>query len=120
MSVLHIRGLRPFRPARQQAPGLFQIFWSRKSRGTTLPSLALLSLVLPVVPFAEPARVSDYRQTTAAFIAGLAWDGGAFVGMPVPPPVSFRWLSVVLAILGTLFSAYLLWALIGTCSIPKR
>ena len=87
--------------------------------------LALFSLVLPVVavflrnepalPFADPARVSYYRQTVAALGPGLACAAGTFIGTRALRPAQLRWLSVVLASLGVLISAYLLLALIGTC-----
>ena len=90
-------------------------------------SLALLSLVVPVaagflrnepmVPFADPARVSYYRQTVAALVLGLVCAAGTFVGIRALRPAGVRWLSVVLASLGVLLSAYLLSALIGTCGV---
>ena len=89
--------------------------------------LALLSLVVPVatvflrnepaVPFADPARLSYYRQTVVALVVGLACAAGAFAGMRMVPASGLRWLSVALASLGVLISAYLLWALIGTCGL---
>ena len=89
--------------------------------------LALLSLVVPVVagvlrneptvPFADPARLSYYRQTVVALVLGLACAAGAFVGIRTVPASGVRWLSVALAGLGVLISAYLLFALIGTCGV---
>ena len=89
--------------------------------------LALLSLIVPVaagflrneptIPFADPARLSYYRQTVVALVLGLACAAGAFVGMRRVPAAGLRWLSVALASLGVLVSAYLLWALIGTCGL---
>ena len=89
--------------------------------------LALLSLVVPVatvflrsepaVPFADPARLSYYRQTVIALVVGLACAAGAFAGIRAVPASGLRWLSVALASLGVLISAYLLWALIGTCGL---
>ena len=89
--------------------------------------LALLSLVVPVaagflrneptVPFADPARLSYYRQTVVALVLGLACAIGAFVGIRTVPASGVRWLIVALAGLGVLISAYLLLALIGTCGV---
>jgi hypothetical protein len=87
--------------------------------------LAVLSLLVPVaaiflrpepaVPFAHPDHVSYYRQTVAALIFGMTCAAGALVGIRVLTRTWLSWLSVVLAILGLLISAYLLVALIGTC-----
>ena len=89
--------------------------------------LALLSLIVPVaaivlgnepmVPFADPARVSYYRQTVAALVLGLASAAGAIVVARTLRPAWLRRLGVVLAGLGVLISAYLLWALVGTCGL---
>ena len=88
-------------------------------------ALALLSLVLPVaavvpvrrvaVPFMDPAGVNDYRLTVAALILGLVCAAGAFIGTRALRPAGMRWLSVGVATLGLLLSAYLLFTLIGTC-----
>ena len=88
-------------------------------------ALALLSLVLPmaavlpvrevVVPFTDPAGVNDYRLTVAALVLGLVSAAGAFIGTRALRPASVRWLSVGVATLGLLLSAYLLFTLIGTC-----
>ncbi len=96
-------------------------------RGGWVIGLALLSLVMPVVagflrneplvPFADPARVSYYRQTVAALVVGLACAAGAFAGIRRTPAPGIRRLSVTLASLGALLSAYLLWVLIGTCGL---
>ena len=89
--------------------------------------LALLSIAVPVatvvlrnepaVPFTDPARLSYYRQTVAALVVGLACAVGAFVGNRTVAAARVRWLSAALASLGVLISAYLLWALIGTCGL---
>lgn len=89
--------------------------------------LALLSLVVPVVagwlrdepavPFADPARVSYYRQTVAALAFGLICAVGTFVASRTLAPAWFRWLTVLMASLGVLISVFLLWALIGTCGL---
>lgn len=89
--------------------------------------LALLSLVVPVaagflrsepmVPFADPARLSYYRQTVAALGLGIVFAIGTFMTNRALRPAWFRWLSVVLASLGVLISAYLLLGLIGTCGV---
>ncbi len=89
--------------------------------------LALLSLLVPVaagylrteplVPFADPARLSYYRQTVVALVVGLACAAGAFAGIRTVPAAGGRRLSVALASLGVLISVYLLWALIGTCGL---
>lgn len=97
-------------------------------RRTWVIGLALLSFVLPMVagflrqepavPFADPARVSYYRQTVTALVLGIACavgTFGTFVGTRALLPAWVRWLSVGLASLGVLISAYLLWSLIGTC-----
>ena len=92
-------------------------------------ALALLSLVLPVaavvpvrsevVPFMDPAGVNDHRidllLTVAVLVLGLVCAIGAFIGMRGLRPGGVRWLSVGLATLGLLLSAYLLVTLIGTC-----
>jgi hypothetical protein len=87
--------------------------------------LALLSLLVPVAafflrqepagPFTDPAHVSYYCQTVAAMIFGMACAAGAFVGTRALTPAWLRWLSLILAGLGLLISAYVLVALIGTC-----
>ncbi len=87
--------------------------------------LALLSLLVPLaaiglrneprVPFADPARVSYYRQTVAALVLGIACAVGAFIGTRRLMPASLRWLGVGLATLGLLISAYLIATLMGTC-----
>ena len=89
--------------------------------------LALLSLVLPAaavfprrapaVPLADPAGVNDYRLTVAALGLALACAVGTFIGQRALRPARLRWLSIVLASLGVLLSAYLLLALIGTCGV---
>ncbi len=93
-------------------------------RGAVI-GLALLSLVVPVTagflrqepvaPFADPARLSYYRQTVAALILGLVCAAGAFVGTRAVPVAGLRRLNVGLASGGMLLSAYLLWILIGSC-----
>ncbi len=90
--------------------------------------LALLSLVVPVaagflraeplVPFADPARLSYYRQTIIALAIAIACAAGAFVGTRMVTPALFRWMSVAFATLGVLLSAYLLLGLIGSCGVP--
>ncbi len=89
--------------------------------------LALLSLLVPVAAgflrdepggaFTDPARLSYYRQTVAALGLGIACAIGAFVANRSVAPASLRRLTVVLAGLGVLISAYLLLALIGTCGV---
>lgn len=93
-------------------------------RGSVI-ALALLSLIVPVaagllraeptVPFVDPARLSYYRQTLAALVIGIIFAVGAFVGNRTLTPVWFRRLSIALASLGVLISAFLLLGLIGSC-----
>src|SRR5918997_645968 len=83
-----------------------------------LIGLALLSFVVPVVAvfvrneplvlFADPARLSYYRQTVAALFLGLACGLGAFVGARTVPASGLRRLSMGLVSGGMLLSAYLL------------
>jgi hypothetical protein len=90
--------------------------------------LALLSLVVPVAagflrteplgPFADPVRLSYYRQTIVALAIAIACAAGAFVGARSLRSTLFRWLSVVFATLGVLLSAYLILGLIGSCGLP--
>ena len=87
--------------------------------------LALLSILVPLaaivfrnepmVPVADPARVSYYRQMVAALVLGIACAVGALIGTRRLVQASMRWLVVSLATLGLLISAYLLAALMGTC-----
>ncbi len=87
----------------------------------------LLSLVVPVTaimlqqepaaPFGDPARLSYYRQTVGALVLGIAFAVGAFVGTRARMPGWSRGLSLVLATLGLLISAYLLMTLIGSCGV---
>ena len=89
--------------------------------------LALMSLVIPVaavvvpseplVPFADPARLSYYRQMVAALVVGLAGALGAFAGSRTMPASGSRRLGIALASGGMLLSAYLLWTLIGSCGL---
>ena len=95
-------------------------------RGWVL-GLALLSLVVPLaavflrseplVPFDDPARLSYYRQTVVAVALALAAAGAAFVGQRTLAPACARLVSVILASLGLLVGAFLLWTLIGTCGL---
>ncbi len=95
-------------------------------RGWVL-GLALLSLAVPLVaiflrseplvPFDDPARLSYYRQTVVAVALALAAAVAAFVGQRTLAPASIRLLSVLLASLGLLVGAFLLWTLIGTCGL---
>ena len=88
-------------------------------------ALALLSLLLPVAavvpvrrvegPLMDAAGANDYRLTVAVLVLGLVCAIGAFIGMRAMRPGGVRWLSLGLATLGLLFSAYLLMTLIGTC-----
>ena len=71
--------------------------------------LALLSLALPLA-----ATVLN-RQTIATLILGLACAAGTVVGARWLTPAWVRRLSVVVATLGLLISAYLLWVQIGLC-----
>ncbi len=90
--------------------------------------LAILSLVVPMATgflrpepvgsFADPARLSYYRQTIVAIAGAIASAAGAFVGARSLTPTLFRSLSVLLASLGVLVSAYLLVGLIGSCAVP--
>ena len=90
--------------------------------------LALLSLIVPVAAgflrteplgsFADPARLSYYRQTLVAVGVAIACAAGAFIGVRTLRPDVSRWLSVICATLGVLLSAYLLLGLIGSCGVP--
>ena len=82
-----------------------------------VPIVAVLPRSEPLVPFDDPARLSYYRQSVAAIALALASAIAAFVGQRSLAPAGVRWLSVALASLGVLISAYLLWALIGTCGL---
>ena len=92
-----------------------------------LITLALLSLVVPVVavfvrnepvvPFADPARLSYYRQTVVALGLGLACALGTFAGARSVASSGLRRLSMGLVAGGLLLSAYLLWTLIGSCGL---
>ncbi len=88
--------------------------------------LALLSLVVPLavvvpseslVPFADPARLSSYRQMVVALVIGLVCALGAFAGARSMPASGSRWLTMALASGGMLLSVYLLWVLIGSCGL---
>lgn len=89
--------------------------------------LALLSLVVPVaaaffrseplVPFADPARLSYYRQLVVALVVGLACALGAFAGARTMPATGSRRLTMGLVSGGMLLSVYLLWVLIGSCGV---
>ena len=89
--------------------------------------LALLSLVVPVaavfvrseplVPFADPARLSSYRQMVAALGVGLACALGAFAGARTMPASGPRRLSLGLVSGSLLLSVYVLWVLIGSCGV---
>ena len=89
--------------------------------------LALLSLVVPVaavffrseplVPLADPARLSYYRQMVVALVVGLACALGAFAGARTMPASGSRRLSMGLVSGGMLLSLYLLWVLIGSCGV---
>ena len=70
------------------------------------------------MPFGDPARMSYYRQTTAALVLGFAAAGGALAGGRALQPAWLRLTSIVLAILGLLLGAYLLLGLIGSCGAP--
>ncbi len=59
--------------------------------------------------------LSDYRPMVAALVLAIACAVGAFVSNRGLGPAWVRRLSVGLASLGMLLSAYLLWVLIGTC-----
>jgi hypothetical protein len=101
---------------------------SQPWRRSWVIGLALLSLAIPaaagflrtepLVPFADPVRMSYYRQTGVALAVALACAAGTFVSIRTVTPASFRWLSVGVATLGVLLSAFLLTALIGTCGVP--
>ena len=92
-----------------------------------LISLALLSLVVPVVavffrneplvPFADPARLSYYRQMVVAIVVGLACALGAFAGARTMPASRSRRLSMGLVSGGMLLSVYVLWVLVGSCGV---
>ncbi len=89
--------------------------------------LALVSLVVPLaavivpseplVPFADPARLSYYRQLVAALVVGLACALGAFVGARTLPVSGSRRLVMALVTGGMLLSVYVLWVLIGSCGL---
>ena len=94
-------------------------------QGGWVIGLALLSLVLPVAavvpvrrvagPLMDAAGANDYRLTVAALVLGLVCAAGAFIGTRALRPAGARWLSLGVATLGLLLSAYLLFTLIGTC-----
>ncbi len=71
--------------------------------------LALLSLAVPL------AAIVLNRQTLSTLILGMACGVGAIVGARWLTPAWARRLSMVLATLGLLISAYLLWVHIGLC-----
>ncbi len=71
--------------------------------------LAVLSLVVPLV------AIVLHRQTVSTLVLGMACAVGAFVGIRWLTPAWVRRLSIVLATLGLLISAYLLWVQIGLC-----
>ncbi len=89
--------------------------------------LALVSLVVPLaavvvpseplVPFADPARLSYYRQLVVALVVGLACALGAFAGALTLPATGSRRLGMALVTGGMLLSVYLLWVLIGSCGL---
>ncbi len=95
-------------------------------RGWVL-GLALLSLAIPVfavffrseplIPFADPARQSYYRQMLVALILGLACACGAFVGARTTPASRNQRLTMGLVSVGLALSVYLLWTLIGSCGL---
>ncbi len=89
--------------------------------------LALLSLIVPVaavcvrseplVPFADPVRLSSYRQIVAALGVGLACALAAFAGARTMPASGSRRLSMGLVSGSLLLSVYVLWVLIGSCGV---
>ena len=95
-------------------------------RGSVI-GLALVSLVVPLaavfvrseplVPFADPAHLSYYRQMVVALGVGLACAFGAFAGARTMPVSGSRRLSMVLVSGGMLLSVYVLWVLIGSCGV---
>src|SRR3712207_4862702 len=80
--------------------------------------LALLSLVVPVaavffrneplVPFADPARLTYYRQMVVALVVGLTCALCAFSGARTMPASGSRRLVTALVSGGMLLSVYLL------------
>ena len=89
--------------------------------------LALVSLVVPLaavfvrseplVPFADPARLSYYRQMVVALVVGLACVLGAFVGARTMPASGSRRLGMALVSGGMLLSVYVLSMLVGSCGV---
>ncbi len=79
-----------------------------------VPVAAIVLRSAPMVPFADPAHVSYYRQMVAALILGIACAVGAVIGTRRLGLASVRWLSVGLAMLGLLSSVYVLGVLMGT------
>ncbi len=71
--------------------------------------LALLSLAVPI------AAILLNRQTVSILILGMACAVGAVAGARWLTPTWVRRLSIVLATLGLLISAYVLWVQIGLC-----
>jgi hypothetical protein len=95
-------------------------------RGWVL-GLALLSLAIPVfavffrseplIPFADPARQSYYRQMLVALILGLTCAFGAYAGTRNGPSSGGRRLTMGLVSVGLVVSVYLLWTLVGSCGL---
>lgn len=79
-------------------------------RGTVI-GLAVLSCVVPV------ATIFLGPRSVPAIFLGLAGAVAAFIGARSLHSGSARTLSLILAILGVLIGAYVLWLQIGLCGI---
>ena len=74
-------------------------------------TIALLSLAAPLAALAFGSEGS----MTGALVFGLACAAGVFVGDRALTPAWLHLLNRVVATIGVLISAFLLWSLVGTC-----
>ena len=77
--------------------------------------LALVALIPLQVPATNTANEGGYGLTVAVLLLAIVCAVGALAGNRRLLPAWVRWLSLILAGLGLLVSAYLLLVLIGTC-----